>query len=265
MNVEIPFAPRRASGVSVRTMIIIKSAVPAFDAQALEPVRIHSSPLLTAWARNDAGSDPASASDSANPASSSPRAMGRSQRSFCAAVPCLTSIVIGIALWMPIETEIDASAAAISSSAMMYVSESSPMPSYSSGAHIPRKPSLPISSITSRAKCLVRSHSAAKGSIFSRANSRASSTTWSCSVAVGIEPPARFPAQVPLGHHLLEQRRGTILLLVEPILQHLHYRQTHIQADQVPEGPRPERMAHAELHDLVHGIGRRYAVLHAED
>src|SRR5258705_3923789 len=130
------------------------------------------------------------------------------------------------------------------------------MPSYSSGAHIPRKPSLPISSITSRAKCLVRSHSAAKGSIFSRANSRASSTTWSSSVAVGIEPPPRFPAQLPLGHHLLEQRRWTILLLVEPVLQHFHDRQTHVQADQVREGQRPEWMAHPELHDLVHGFRR---------
>src|SRR5882672_787749 len=134
------------------------------------------------------------------------------------------------------DTAIAASAAAISSSAMTYVSASSPIPSYSSGAHMPRKPSLPISSMTSRGKCFVRSHSAAWGSIFSRANSRANSTTWTCSVAVGIEPPPRFPAQLPLGHHLLEQRRGTILLLIEPVLQHLHDRQAHVQADQVREG-----------------------------
>src|SRR2546426_6809479 len=42
-------------------------------------------------------------SDSANPASSSPRAIGFSQRSFCATVPCFTSMVVGMALWIPME------------------------------------------------------------------------------------------------------------------------------------------------------------------
>src|SRR6266550_3837389 len=90
------------------------------------------------------------------------------------------------------------------------------MPSYSSGVHMPRKPSLPISSITSRGKWLVRSHSAANGSIFSRANSRASSTTCSrTSIAVCIEPLARFPAELSLGDHFLEQRGRPVLLHVE--------------------------------------------------
>src|SRR6266480_3603275 len=35
MNVEIPLAPRRLSGSSVRTMIIMRSAVPAFVAHAV--------------------------------------------------------------------------------------------------------------------------------------------------------------------------------------------------------------------------------------
>src|SRR6266508_2227247 len=104
------------------------------------------------------------------------------------------------------------------------------MPSYSSGVHMPRKPSLPSSSITSRGKWLVRSHSAAKGSIFSRANSRASSTTWArTSIAVCIEPLPRFPAELPRGHHLFQERRGPVFLLVEPILKHLHDGQTHVQ------------------------------------
>jgi len=79
-------------------MIIMRSAVPALVAHALVPFRTHSLPSFVACARSDAASDPASASDSANPASSSPRAMGFSHRSFCAAVPCFTSIVVGIAL-----------------------------------------------------------------------------------------------------------------------------------------------------------------------
>src|SRR6266851_1053371 len=189
MNVEIPLGPRRALGVSVRTMIIMRSAVPAFVAHALVPFSTQSFPSFVACDRSDAASEPASASESANPASSSPRAIGFSQRSFCAGVPCFTSIVVGIALWMPIDTASAASAAEISSSTIRYVTLSRPMPSYSSGVHMPRKPSLPSSSTTSRGKWLVRSHSAANGSIFSRANSRASSTTCSrTSVAVDIEP-----------------------------------------------------------------------------
>ena len=117
MNVEIPFAPRRSPGVSVRTMIIIRSAVPPLVAHALRPFKTQPDASRTACACIDAGSDPASGSESANPTSSSPRASGRSQRSFCAGEPCFTSIVVGIAFWMLIDTAIAASAAAISSSA----------------------------------------------------------------------------------------------------------------------------------------------------
>src|SRR5882757_6175854 len=108
------------------------------------------------------------------------------------------------------------------------------MPSYSSGVHMPMKPSLPISSIVARGNSLVRSHSAANGSIFSRANSRASSTTCSrMSVAVCIEPLPRFPAQLSLGDHFLEQRRGPVLAPIEPLLQHLHDRKTDIEPDEI--------------------------------
>src|SRR6266550_3549441 len=143
------------------------------------------------------------------------------------------------------------------------------MPSYSSGVHMPRKPSLPISSITSRGKWLVRSHSAANGSIFSRANSRASSTTCfrtsGASVAVCIEPLPRFPAELSFGDHLLEQRRRPVLVHVEPVLQHLHDRETHVETDQIGERQGTERMIHAQLHHLIDRLRRRDAVVHAED
>src|SRR6266446_1503651 len=266
MHVEIPLGPRRALGVSVRTMIIMRSAVPAFVAHALVPFSTQSFPSLVACDRSDAASEPASASDSANPASSSPRAIGFSQRSFWAGVPCFTSIVVGIALWMPIDTASAASAAEISSSTIRYVTLSRPMPSYSSGGHMPRKPSLPSSSTTSRGKWLVRSHSAANGSIFSRANSRASSTTCSrTSVAVDIEPLPRFPAQLPGSNHFLEQRRRTVLAPVEPVLQQLHDGETDIEPDQVGQRQRTQRMVHAELHDLIDAFGGRDSILHAED
>src|SRR5438093_1508322 len=167
---------------------------------------------------------------------------------------------------MLIETAKAASAAEISSNAMRYVTVSNPMPSYSSGVHIPRKPSLPTSSITSRGKWLVRSHSAANGSILSRANSRASSTTCSrTSVAVDIEPLPRFSAELPRGHHPLEQRRRTVLVLVEPVLEHLHDGETDIETDQVGERQRTQRMVHAELHDLIDRLRRRHPLVYTED
>ena len=67
--------------------------------------------------RSDAASEPASGSDNAKPHSRSPPAIGRSQRSFCAAVPWRSSIVAGIALWTPTVTATLASAAASSSRA----------------------------------------------------------------------------------------------------------------------------------------------------
>src|SRR5881394_3233600 len=251
-------------------MIIIRSAVPAFVAHALVPFSTQSLPSLVACARSAAASDPASASDSAKPASSSPRAIGCSQRSFCAGVPCFTSIVVGMALWIPIETAIAASAAEISSSASRYVSVSSPIPSYFSGVHIPKKPSLPSSSITSRGKWLVRSHSAANGSIFSRANSRASSTTWRCmsvsgSVTIDIEPHARFSAEASLPNHLLEQRSRTVFFVSESLFQHLENREADVETDQIGERERSERMLHAERHHLIDRLGRRDPLLHAQD
>src|SRR5438477_1566840 len=167
---------------------------------------------------------------------------------------------------MPMETARAESAAEISSSTIKYVTVSRPMPSYSSGVHIPRKPSLPSSSITSRGKWLVRSHSAANGSILSRANSRASSTTCSrTSVAVGIEPLPRFSAELSLGDHFLEQRRRLVLVRVEPVLKHLQDREAHVEPDQVGERQRPEGMVHAELHHLIDPCGSCDSILHAED
>ncbi len=117
----MPLAPRRASGRSVRTMIIITSAVAPLVAHALVPFSTQPSPARTACERIPAGSEPASGSESAKAASTSPRAMGRSQRAFCASVPWRISMVAGMAQWMLSDTATLASAAAISSSAIRYV------------------------------------------------------------------------------------------------------------------------------------------------
>src|SRR5438445_13349686 len=168
-----------------------------------------------------------------------------------------------MALWIDTDTATLASTAASSSSASRYVTVSSPMPSYSSGVHMPRKPSLPSSSITSRAKCAVRSHSAANGSILVRPNSRARSTIWRCisvrpagSIAIDIETAAALSPQAPRRHHSAEQRGRPVLVVAEVALQHLEDRETHVQADQVGEGERPERVVHAELHHAVHRFRR---------
>src|SRR5690242_6477054 len=252
-------------------MTSMRSAVPPFVAHALAPFSTHSFPSRAARVRSAAASEPDSGSESANPTRTSPRAIGRSQRSCCARVPWRTSIVVGIALWIDSETAMLASAAAISSSASRYVTESSPIPSNSSGEHMPRKPSWPSSSITSRAKCPVRSHSTANGSILVRANSRASSTIWRCvserpagSIAIDIEPSPTLPPQPASGHHLPEQRRGTVLVVPEIPLQHLEDREAHVEPDQVRQRQRPERVVHAELHHRVHGFGRRHAFHDAE-
>src|SRR6266700_8131276 len=132
------------------------------------------------------------------------------------------------------------------------------MPSYSSGVHMPRNPSAPSASITSRAKWAVRSHSAANGSMRVRANSRASSTIWRCvserpagSIAIDIEAAPALATEPPRRDEFPQQRRGTVLVVPQVALQHLEDRETHVQADQVGERQRPEGMVHAELH---HGV-----------
>src|SRR5437660_3932589 len=133
------------------------------------------------------------------------------------------------------------------------------MPSYSSGVDMPRKPSLPSSSSTSRAKCAVRSHSAACGSIRVRANSRARSTIWRCvserpaaSIAIDIEAATGLAAQAPRRDHLSQQRRGTVLGIAEIVVEDVEDVETHIEADQVRQGWRPDRVVHPQSHDLIY-------------
>src|SRR5260370_602710 len=166
---------------------------------------------------------------------------------------------------MPIETAMAASAAEIVSSGSRYVTVSSPMPSYSSGVVMPRNPSFPSSSITFLGNAHVRSHSAANGSIFSLANSRASATTSRCSVAVSIKPLPRFPSQPSRCNHLLEQWRGAVFVLAEPVLKDFHDRKTDVETDEIGERKWPERMVHTELHDLIYRFRCADAFLHAKD
>src|SRR5512143_687095 len=121
---------------------------------------------------------------------------------------------------------------------------------------MPRKPRRPSSSITGRGNVLVRSHSAACGAMCSRANSRARSTIWrwvSLNPSVGRsttvvkEPPPALAAQAAGGHHRAQQRARPVLVVPEIAVQHLENREADVEADQIGERQRSERVIHAEL------------------
>src|SRR4051812_24690536 len=89
-----------ASG-SVRARRMPHSLSAAIDVQTFCPVTTHSSPSRTALVLTPARSDPAPGSEKSWHHSTSPRSMGRRNRSFCASVPWRT--IVGPA--MPIATE----------------------------------------------------------------------------------------------------------------------------------------------------------------
>jgi hypothetical protein len=112
-----PLRPARSSGVSVRPSQTITSPKPPLVIHALVPFSTQPPSTRRACAVSDAASEPASASESAKPPSSSPRAIGFSQRSFCASVPCARIICVGSELCTLIATATEASPQAICSSA----------------------------------------------------------------------------------------------------------------------------------------------------
>ena len=95
MKAPIPLAPRRSSGVSVRTIVTTTSPKPPLVTHALAPFSTQPPSTLRAWADIPAASEPASGSESEKAPSISPRAMGGSQRSFCASVPWARIICVG--------------------------------------------------------------------------------------------------------------------------------------------------------------------------
>src|SRR3970040_2103419 len=77
-------------------------------------------------------------------------------------------------------------------------------------------------------------------------------TTARCFRSLVLEECApRLAAQVARFHHLDEQRRRAVLRILEPFEQHLHHGQLDVQADEVAQRERPDRMVRAELHRLV--------------
>ena len=134
--------------------------------------------------RIDAGSEPASGSDSANAGDHSPVAQRGSQRCFCSSLPNSRIGSVPSSWTMRISAD-EAHAAAISSTAICSMSVPVPVPPYSSSNGRPRMSCSASSSRMSRGYSAVRSISAARGAIRSCASwrimSRRSASSWGMS------------------------------------------------------------------------------------
>src|SRR5438477_9359224 len=68
---------------------------------------------------------------------------------------------------------------------------------------------------------------------------------------VFVEAVARLPAQAPGLDVFPEKRRGRVAIVAEALLEDLHDRHAGVEADQVGERQRAERMCEAEPRDRV--------------
>src|SRR5436309_14472023 len=83
--------------------------------------------------------------------------------------------------------------------------------------------------------------------------------------AVSVETAAGFAAE-PAGRDVLAQKRARrVLLVAEALLEHLHDRDARVEADQVSERERPQRVGEAELGDRVDRLRRCDAVVQRPD
>src|SRR5512132_1949841 len=122
-----------------------------------------------------AASEPACGSVSAKAPSSSPRAIGRRNRSFCRSLPNFRIGMQATELWTLMIVEQEPSPAATSSIASARATWPAPAPPHSSGTSMPSRPSSPICRMASAGKACVRSHSPAFGASCSAAKARAMS------------------------------------------------------------------------------------------
>ena len=128
------------------------------------PLMTHSSPSRTAVVRIDAGSEPASGSDSANAGDFSPVAHGGRKRCFCSSVP---NRRIGSvpSSWTIRISALEAHALAISSTAIWSISVPEPVPPYSSSNGRASTSCSASSLRTSHGYSPLRSMSAARGAM----------------------------------------------------------------------------------------------------
>src|SRR6185437_11931929 len=269
MNAPIPRPPLRLSAVSVRACTRITPAYGPLVTHALVPLRIQSSPSRTACVDNAAASEPASGSDSAKAPSNSPRAIGLRKRCFWSSLPKVDSICVGSELWTLIITATDASAAAISSSATRYVTVSSASPSYSSSVSMPRKLRSPSFLMSAGSKYESASHCLEYGTISAAAKSRATRCISRCSSVSGkrssiLVESATCLAPEPAGCDVLfQQWTRTVLGIAKPVVHHVEYRNTGVEAYEIGERERTHWMVHAQLHHRIDCFRRPHTLHHA--
>src|SRR5581483_2651721 len=103
----------------------------------------------------------------------------------------------------------------------------------------------------------------AKSRAESRAIWAASDTSWVAvvmlylgglglgSLFVIVEAAAALAAEAAGGGHLAQQRATAVFRVLEAVVEHVHDGHADVDADEVGEGQRPHRVAHAELHGRV--------------
>src|SRR5438045_7594332 len=72
---------------------------------------------------------------------------------------------------------------------------------------------------------------------------------------IGMEAAPRFASQVTGSDHFLEQRRRAIFAVVETVIEGFEDRQQGIQANQVRQGQRADRLIAAQAHAGVDVFG----------
>ncbi len=167
---------RGASG-SVRAKTMKTSASGALVMYRLAPLITHSSPSRCALVVRVEGSEPASASVSANDARTSPEAILGSQSAFCSSVPPTIRTCPAMPLFVP-NMERRAGVVYPSSNinwASSYID--SPSPPYSSGSAKPNRPIFLAASRISAGISSFSSISASSGTTRSRTKRRTSDST----------------------------------------------------------------------------------------
>src|SRR3954463_4519212 len=72
-------------------------------------------------------------------------------------------------------------------------------------------------------------------------------------------------AELPGGNHAAEERARAVFRIPETVMEDVHDRKAHVQADEVRERQRSHRMVHAELHHRVDRLRRAYTFHQRED
>src|SRR5207244_11581458 len=85
------------------------------------------------------------------------------------------------------------------------------------------------------------------------------------SIAIVVEAPSGLAAEPACLDVASQQWAGTVLVVAEPVVEHLHDRQARVEADQVGQPQWPHGVAHAQAHDRVDRVAVADALHQAVD